>query len=169
MPLTSAQKTTLKAFIAADPVLSAIPNTPDGAFEIADRLALDASPDFWVYKTTLNEHDITGKASVDATTWSWSAYIPRSQGERDGWARMFNDTRSINPSLANVRQGLADIFSGTANNAPAQRTHLQAMSRRKASVVEKLFATGTGSTASPATMVFEGRLTYADVQEARNS
>jgi hypothetical protein len=169
MALTTSQKTTLKAFIAADPTLSAIPNTPDGAFDIADRLAANASPDFWVYKTSLGEHEITGTSSTDGTTWSWPAYIARTEGERSGWIRMFNTSLTINPSLPNVRQGLADIFSGTQNSAPAQRAHLTAMARRKASIVEKLFATGTGSTASPATMGFEGRLSYVDVQEARAS
>jgi hypothetical protein len=36
-------------------------------------------------------------------------------------------------------------------------------------VVEKLLATGTGSDGSPATMGFEGPISYQDVQAARAS
>ena len=164
--LTPAQEVALKAFVEADPVLSLIPQTLDGAFELALRLQDDAAPDFWVWKTALHEHDITGRTSADGTVWSWTAFIARSVGERDGWVRMFNSSLTINPSLPNVRQGLADIFSGSANNAPAQRTHLLTMARRKASKLEALFATGTGTTASPGTMVIEGSLGYNEVAQA---
>jgi hypothetical protein len=82
---------------------------------------------------------------------------------------MLNTSLTMNPSLANVRQGMADIFSGSTNSAPAQRAHLTAVSKRTATKAEKLFATGTGTDATPATMTFEGRLSYDDVQAARNS
>ena len=164
--LDTAQKATLKAFVEADPVLNLIPKTLDGAFELALRLQDATTPDFWVWKTSLHEHEITGQTSVDGTVWSWTAYIARTVGERDGWVRMFNTSLSINPSLPNVRQGIADIFSGSANSAPAQRTHLNTIARRKANKLEGLFATGTGSTASPGTMVIEGSLGYYEVYEA---
>ena len=81
---------------------------------------------------------------------------------------MFNTSLSINPSLLNVRQGIADIFSGNANNAPAQRAHLLAMARRKATRFEKLFATGTGTTASPGTANADATCNYQDIFQARN-
>lgn len=166
MPLTNAQLTTLKASILADPVLTALPNTSDGAFEIAEVYALVAAPDFWVWRTSVPQAEIVGAPSPDATTWSWTTYIGRSQGERDGWREMFTDTGSINFALSNVRQGFVDIFSGAGG--AAQRTHLLAIGRRKANRAEKLFATGIGSTISPATMVVEGSLTYQDILTARN-
>lgn len=165
MPLTNAQLSTLKADILADPALNAFPQTADGAFAIAALYSLNASPDFWVWRTSIPQFEIVSFLSPDATSWSWTTYIGRSQGERDGWREMFADTGTINFSLPNVRQGLQDIFSGTAG--AAQRTHLLAIGRRKARDVEKLFATGPGTTAAPATMSFEGTLTYLEVQNAR--
>jgi hypothetical protein len=169
MALTSAQKATLKAAITADPVLSALPNNTDGAFEIAAAFNAPATPAFFVWRSLVTEHEFTGTVSAEATSFSWPAYIARSEAERNGWGRMFNGTYSVNPSLPNVRQGIADIFSGSANSAPAQRAHLLAIAKRNATRAEKLFATGTRSTASPATMAFEGSLSYQDVDDARNA
>lgn len=168
MALTLDQLATLKADIAADPSLAAIPNTHDENQRIADAYNAAATPDFFAWRTTVREAEYTNQASIQGTTWSWPAFIARSVGEQNGWARMFAPG-SVNPSLANVRQGFADIFSGTQNNAPAQRTHLQNMSMRRATRAEKLFATGTGTTAAPAMLVFEGMVTYVDVDFARNS
>jgi hypothetical protein len=165
--LTPAQHILVKADILADPVLNAFPNNSDGAFDIAAVYNVTAVPDFWVWRTFVSQAECVGEASVDATNWSWTIYIGRSQGERDGWREMFADTGGINPSHANIRQGLADIFSGAGG--AAQRTHLLAIARRKATRIEKLLATGTGTTAVPATMGFEGPVGYADILTARNS
>jgi hypothetical protein len=166
--LSPEQQATLKAAILADATLNALPNNPDGAFEIARLLDAPSSPAFIVWRTSVSEHEITGKAGPTGTTWSWPAYIARSIQEQNGWARMLNTSLTMNPSLANVRQGMADIFSGSTNSAPAQRAHLTAVSKRTATKAEKIFASGTGTDATPATMTFEGRLSYDDVQAARN-
>lgn len=167
MILTAAQLLILKADILADPALAAQPATPDGAFAIAAAYSLVPTPDFWVWRTQISQSEIVGVTTPapDNTTWSWTIYIARSQAERDGWREMFADTGMINVSRPNVRQGLQDIFSGAGG--AAQRTHLLTIGRRKANRVEKLFATGTGSTAAPATMGVEGDLIYQDVLLAR--
>lgn len=174
MALTSAQLATLKAAIDADAELAAIPNNPDGAFAIALLLNATAAPDYWVWRSKVTQADYVSTTSLDGTTWSWTTYIQRSQGERDGWREMFADTGAVNPSNANVRAGFADVFSGAGG--ATQRTHLTSMSRRKATRGEKVFATPTvggsgqrGSSANPDTMGFEGSLTYNDVDAARNS
>ena len=169
MALTTQQLATIKADILADPVLSAQPANTDGDFEIARLYDLPASPDFWVYKTRLSKHEVTSEASVDGTTFAWTGtgFITRSQGERDAWRELWNSTLTVDPSQANVRQAFADIFSGATAPAPANRTHLSACARRKASRIEKLLASGTGTTGSPATMGFEGPISYRDIQLAR--
>jgi hypothetical protein len=141
---------------------TAIAATNDQA--IADAYNLAASPTFWVWKTRLAEDDIYQLPSVDATVWSWPAYILRSVEERAAWDRMFSVTGAVNPSLPNTRQGIADIFSGAGG--AAQRTHLLAMGRRTALRIEKLYATGTGSPGSPGVMAFEGAITYLDIAHA---
>ena len=164
--LTLLQSQTLKADILVDPVLVAHPQTPDGAFAIAAAYNLVAIPDFWVWRSAVPQFEIVGAASPDGTVWSWTSYISRSQGERDGWCEMFADTGGINASRPNVRQGLADIFSGPSG--AGQRAHLLAIGRRLSPRAEKLFATGLGTAASPATMTVEGSLTYQDVLTARS-
>ena len=168
MALTAAQQAALKADILADATLNAYPDNSDGAFAIAAAYSEPASPDFWVWRTAVTREDITDKASVDGTTWSWPSFIARSGGEQAGWSEILAGG-TVNASLPNVRQAFADIFSGGASSAPQQRAHLLAVARRLATRAEKLFATGTGSTGSPGTMTLEGNLSYQDVLEARRS
>ena len=164
--LTTTQLVALKADILADPAFTSIPNNEDGAVTIANAYNLPAALDFWVWRTRVSQEEIVGVTTPDNTVWSWTIYIGRSQGERDGWREMFADTGAINFSRLNVRQGLQDIFSGAGGLA--QRTHLLATGRRKSTRAEKLFAAGTGSTASPATLSVEGSLSYQDVLTARS-
>jgi hypothetical protein len=165
--LTPSQMATIKADILADQTLNAFPNNSDGAFAIAAIYNANASPNFWVWRTSVSQLEAVTAISVDGTTWSWTLFIGRSQAERDAWREMFADGGVVNPSLTNVRQGFADIFSGPSGTA--QLTHLSAIGRRLASRIEKLLATGTGSTGSPATMGFEGPISYQDIFAARNS
>lgn len=172
MSLTPAQKATLKNDILTDPVLSTIPNTPDGTFEIARLYNLTVAPDFWVWRSSVTKGEYVNETSVDGTTFNWTGagFITRLQGERDAWSQMFmNSLQAVNPSLPQVRAAFQDIFSGAIAPAPANRTHLATISRRLATKVEKLFAVGTGSTASPANMVIESPISPFDVQEARDS
>lgn len=161
MQLTTSQRAALKAFCEGDATLNGL--RLEGNYDgILTALAQLATPAFTVYPTAVHEHQITREVSGEGTSWSWPAYIARSQGERDGWARMFNGDFTINPSLPNVRQAFADIFSGSGNNAPAQRTHLAAVCKRAATVLEKLFATGAGSLASPATLGVDAQGAYIE-------
>ena len=174
MQLTTAQKQAFKADIiaAADAecvALEASPTNSDLAFAVAALYNLIASPDFWVWKTSLTKHAAISETSVDATTFSFPQLIARTVQEQFGWQELWNSTLTCNPSLPNVRQGFADVFSGAQAGPVAQRAHMLAMARRKASRVEKLLATGTGSTASPATMGAEGPLGFQDVLDAMQS
>ena len=163
--LSESQKQTLKAYILADPVLSTKVSGPGTDYAgITDALNALAVPDFWGWRTSVSHSEIVTATSGDGTTWSWPAFIARSQGERDGWRQIFADG-PINASLASVRQAFADIFSGSQNNAPAQRAHLLAIGRRKARVAEKLLASGTGSTASPATFVMDGSIHMTQIAD----
>lgn len=171
MQLTTAQKQALKADIiaASDPecqALEANPTNSDLAFAVKDLYNLTASPDYWVWKTSLTKHDAVSQTSVDSTTFSFTQLISRTVQEQFGWQELWNSTLSCNPSLPNVRQGFADVFSGAQAGPVAQRTHLLAMARRKASRVEKLLAIGAGTTASPSTMGYEGPLSFQDVLDA---
>lgn len=183
--LTAAQKTALKADIAANAntipagrpfagtAINAMPNSPDANFEIARWYSLlFPAVDFWVWRSSVSKGELVNSVSPDGTTFNWvgNGFITRSVGEQTAWKELFNGTNTVNPSLANVRQAFADIFSGTGN-AASNRTHLLAVARRKANNIEKLLATaiGTGTTASPALAGYEGSVTGTQVEDARNS
>src|SRR5688572_12266391 len=133
MPLTSAQLAVLKADIAADPALNALPNNSDGAFAIAAIYNQPAAPVFRVWKTNVPTKDCK-------IAMVWTEFIGRSVGERDAWQFMLSNG-TINPADANVRQGIADIFSGLSG--AATRANLLAISKRDATRIEKLLSTGT--------------------------
>lgn len=168
--LTPAQLATLKTNISADGALNALPNTPDAAVQISDAYNAAASPDFWVWRTRVHKSEYTNQTSVDGTTFSYvgTGFITRSVGERDAWREMFDSHGYINPALPQVRQAFTDIFSGGTAPAPANRTHLSTTSRRKATRLERVFATGTGSTGSPGVLVVEGEIGYEEIQAARS-
>lgn len=174
--LTTAQKATVKADIAANSDLNSQPAGSDGAFAIAALYNLPAAVDYWVWRSFVPDRDIYEVTTADATVWSWTIYVGRSQGERDAWRQMVNMAGGLNPSLANVRAGISDIFSGAGAGGAAQRTHILTIGRRKATRIEKLLATATaggagqrGSTANPDTLGVESPLSKDDMQDARES
>lgn len=159
MALTTAQLATLKAAITADSTLNAYPNTTDGAFDLArDKLNVLASPAFvvWQDKLTPTLYEaalIVGATQIDALT----------QGKRDELFMIGKNTRDCGD--VNVRAAIDDA-TGSQNTLKAA---LVAATKRNALVIEKILSTGTGTTASPATLGFSGSITYQDVQAARNS
>lgn len=157
--LTGPQLVTLKAHIDADPVIAAWPNNSDGNTEIAKALNLNASPSFTVWKTMVpivhvgrafNASELAGLTTVNLTRLQTLAQYLAG---------------GLNPSDANVRAFFDDIFSGAGGTNT--RASLLTLWKRLATRAEKLYATGTGSDAVPATLVVEGALTFKDVEEAR--
>ena len=153
--LTTEQQATLKAFVEADSTLNQIPKTYDGAFALADALKANAAPAFIVWRTSVSAEEIMSNGFV------WTAVDAMTAGKARIWDWM---TRygTINPSKLNVRQGMADAFGAGSAMAAGIMPHL----KRSANILEKLFATGTGSDASPGTMAVEGSLSYQEVHEA---
>jgi hypothetical protein len=125
---------------------------------IANAYNLDASPTFWVYKTSVPPAEYKGPNGL-----VWTEVDALAVGK----ARIFEWltgglTLAFNAADTGQRQGLMDAFgAGTTT-----RTNLITLARRPARRIEQLFATGTGSTGSPGIMTFEGRLTYLDVARA---
>lgn len=184
MTLSPAQLATLKADVAANTAtidlagvqvqIKDTVNTGDVNAEVAKWYNLTVSPAYWIWKSFVRDREIYEVTTDDATSWSWTTFIGRSQGERDAWRQMVNMAGGMNPSLASVRAGVADIFSGAGGLN--QRTHLLTLGRRLPTNVEKLFAVATvggvgnrGSTTNPDTMAFEGKLFGDDITAARNS
>lgn len=157
MELTAEQLAILKVDILADPVLSAWAATGRMAQEIADSYNLDASPVWYVWRTNVPSDQMydaifetNGGLQLDALTAS----------KRDSLFKLID--RDLNASIPAARANVDD-YCGSQQNFKAS---LQAVQKRAATRAEKLFSTGTGSLASPATMSFEGAISYQDVEAA---
>ena len=159
MALTPAQLTILRNDILADPALAEQPMNTDGAITIADAYNALATPAFIVWKTEVVRNEV-GKTFVA------SALAAITAGNNDKLANFAAWNDVVNPSRVDQRTFFNDIFSAAAG--ASTRAALDVLWRRSASRVEKLFATGAGTDATPATTTFEGRLSYQEVEQARN-
>lgn len=183
--MTSAQLATLKADILADGALNAFPNNSDGASAIAAVYNTIASPNFFVYRIDVPPQDIYDQVvwanltPTDApdTTTQWQNRSLSCQGKQFNLQILVQGQTRINASKANIRAGLQDALTNVPSGisgAPVSAGWVGVRDNalaRKATRVEKLFATGgNGSTAALAgTMGVEGVLTWQDVDTARNS
>ena len=160
MALTTAQKTTLKAYILGDATLNAQPNTNVGNSVVAAALNALASPEFVVWKTSVSLTDV-GKAFNGA---EWAGMTSTNHTRLQSVALYAS---VVDPSKADIRAMFDDIWSGAGG--ATTRTNLAAVWKRAALLIEKVFATGTGTTVSPATMGREGSITADEIEEARAS
>lgn len=159
--MNTQQKQTLKAFILADPVLSTFPMNSDGSYAIADLLNKPAEPAFIVWKTDVSIDEIM-RNGMD-----WARVDNLSVGKARIWDWL-GRLGVINAAKTNVRAGIDAAWVGTAADL-AVRAAIYTHCKRPATVLEKLFATGAGSDASPATMVIEGAISYQTIDAVRGS
>jgi hypothetical protein len=182
MMLTPEQNALLKAAIEADQMLNALPNNTDSAFEIAAQFNAEASPAFYVWKSNANIDEI-----YDAITWASLTpadapdatveYTNRAlscQARQINLQIMLQGKQTLNATKLKIRQGLTDALQGVPSGAggatlDAGWPPVKQALYRKATRVEALLATGTGTTGVPALMSFEGNLSYQDAYQARNS
>lgn len=162
MHLSVAQLQILKVDIAADPVLNALPNTPDGNHEIATAYNQIFAPAFIVWRTF-----VAITAIGDAMLQSDIANLTTGNLQRLQVIAQYAPN-GLNPSRSDRRAGFQDIFSvaGAVNT----RNALDALWRRSATRIERLFADtsgGNGTTATPAMLTVEGLLHDNDVLAAR--
>lgn len=161
MILTTAQLQAIKADIAASSDLNSNPNTDDGNFAIAKLYDVPAAPAFTVWKSMAKIGEI-GQGFDSGELGNRSA----ADSQRLQTIAVYR-AAGINPSIAGDRAFFDDIFS--AAGGVITRANLLALWKRSALRIEKLFATGTGSVAVPATLVVEGTVTSNDILNARNS
>ena len=159
MQLTSAQLTTLAAAINADAALATMRSNHDATL-ICNYYNVASSPAFIVWKTDVSADDIM-RNGMD-----WTRVDNLSVGKSRIWDWM-TKLGSFNAAKPNVRAGIDACWVGTAADL-AVRDQVYTHCKRTALKGEALFTTGTGSTASPATMAdgCEGFLTDVNVQNA---
>ena len=160
--LTTAQLQALGAYIAADPVLSAYPMNSDGAFEIAAALNQEATPAFVVWRSTVTTAEVGNAVNYVAV----EAMTDANRGRITTFYAM--NPEAFSPARADIRSYWSNTFSGAlGGQGQATRDALDALWRRNATIAEQVLASGTGTTASPATLGWEGSLNYSDVMAAR--
>lgn len=153
--MTTTQQATLKAFIENNTTLNALPRNTDGYYDMASLLNKEASPAFIVWKTSVPVDEIM-RNGMD-----WTRVDNLSVGKARIWDWM-TKLGSFNPSKVNVRAGIDAAWVGTAADL-AVRASVYTHCKRNATVFEKVFATGTGTDASPATMVLESPVGYQEL------
>lgn len=154
--LTSEQLAALQAAILANAAFAGW-NLATSAQEVASWYNQVASPAWVVWRTSVPSDELynaifesNGGLQLDALTAS----------KRDSLFKLID--RDLDASIAAARANVDDYCGSQANLKAA----LQASQKRNATYAERLFSGGTGSTASPATMTFEGALTYQQVEAA---
>lgn len=158
--LTSQQLATLKAYIDSVPAWAALPNNSDTASFIADELNKPTSPAWIVWRDAVQAVEI-GDAWIGTDIDGMSSLnMQRLQLLLASAAGGTFDMRRIDR-----RAGFENPFGANASNA--SRVAMRAAWKRAATVFEKLFATGTGSDASPGVTTLTGAVSYPDVFEAR--
>ena len=155
MPLTTEQKQTLKTFVNANAEWAAMPQNSDTAYFLAQELNKPFATTFIVWRTNVDPNEIM-RNGLD-----WTRVDNLTNGKARIWDWMTR-LNTLNPSKVNIRAGIDATWVGTAADL-AVRAVVYTHCKRKASVVEKLFATGTGTDASPATMGYEGPMPYQEI------
>ena len=185
MTLTAPQLATLKAAILADGTMSAKPMTSGGSLEIAGLLNAAASPAYYVWRSNTSASDI-----MDAITWAnltpadtadgTATFTNRAlvcQAKQMNLQILLQGRDSLATGKTSVRGGLSDALQNVPAGAGgavvdagwAGAGKVKASITRTASIIEKLFSTGNGTTATPSTMGYEGPVSSDDVQQARES
>jgi len=169
----------------AGAAINTLGNGPDENTAIAGWYNLTATPDFVVWRdlpmeTVLNLitfASMTPAGSVPTTPdLDVQVWIARSLACQGKQFNLQNLTlgRTVAPmKRANYRAAMQDCLTNIpagANGAAiaANWVGVRDAAKQLATNFEKLFATGTGSTASPADLVLEGAVSRADIQEARD-
>lgn len=110
---------------------------------------------FVVWKTSASTFDIMSNGFI------WTAVDGLTNGKARIWEWM-TGLGSINPSKANIRQGIRDCWG----NPSAQYTAILPHLKRLATRCERLYAAGTGTDATPGDLVFEGMIDNNDIVRA---
>jgi hypothetical protein len=151
MSLSPAQLATLKTAILADPELAVFYNIGnlDG---LAHALNVDAVPTFVVWREDYTVDQIASAIEVGVT--QLDALTASKRDSLLWWAQRGHDARK-----ATTQAAITDLC-GSQNTL---KNALLDGAKRNASVFEKIFATGTGSAASPGVTTVIGPIAYTEL------
>jgi len=161
MALTSQQLQTLKTDINANTASYPGAIAQRDGNTIAAFYNAAASPAFTVWKSMVSIN-LIGKSFDNAEL---AGLTTANQGRLQTLAMYL--AGGVDPSQATNRAFFDDIFSGAGGTNT--RAKLLTLWKRLSTRGEKLFASGTGSDAVPATLVVEGNLTGQNILDALDS
>ena len=176
--MTPAQLTTLGAYIAAQPDLNTYQLGLDQAYAIASLLNQPSTFVVWATTTSAaNMSDAIVWADLTPTdapdgTQVWLDRAMACQGKQFNLQILLASRDQISTGKANVRAGFQDALTNVPSGVggalvSAGWVTMKTVMQRNASRVESVFATGTGTTASPGALVWEGQIDPQTVQAAR--
>lgn len=195
MPLSNAQLAALKADIAANTNTVAyagaptqikdVPNSSDGNFAVAAWYNQAAAPAFIVWRDLPMEavHGLHVAANMtplgnppttpDLTVQVWIARCVTCQGKQLNYQGLTQGRSTAPMKKLGYRAALQDCLTSVpagTNGAllSAGWVEIRDAAKFSATNAEKLFATGTGTSGSPADLSFEGNVSASDVDSARN-
>jgi hypothetical protein len=179
--LTSAQLVTLKANIAAnvDSTFIALRNAGSTG-DMANWYNVASSFIVWSTYTAvadINDNIVWANLTpVDApdTTQLWMNRALLCQGKQFNLQIMLGGLNVVNSSKTNIRAGLQDALtnvpSGTAGAlVSAGWVPVKTVMQRAATRGEAVFATGTGTSTTPGSLVYDGMISNYDIINALNS
>ena len=151
--MTPAQTATLKAAIIADNNLATQKAAHDTQ-AIADYL--NTASAFIIWKTATSVDDIM-RNGID-----WTRVDNLSVGKARVWEWM-SRLGVLNCSKTNIRAGIDAVWVGTAADL-AVRAYIYSQCKRAATWFEQVFATGTGTDATPGFLVIEGSVSEFEIR-----
>lgn len=154
--LTSSDIATLKALVLADPTASVLAAEARDV-ELADWL--NQATSYIVWRSVLTPA-MARTAVVSGTSLGQLDNL--TSGKREALLYAFDGDLDV--SDVNVRTSLDDLC-GTQT---ALKASIQAAEKRAASRAEKALATGTGTTATPGALAWEGVISYSDASLIRS-
>lgn len=152
--LTAAQFTTVRAAVCAD-VATARPLLQAGDVPALKAWLNASSGTFTVWKSKVSIEEVGDNIVGTELAGLSSLNTTRLQ------AIIMLSPNGVNPSKGDRRAFFDDVFSGTGG--ALTRPKLLLLWKRIATRVERVFATGTGTDAVPATLTWEGALSDNDV------
>lgn len=173
--MTDQELILLKTALLADTdpeVISAV--SGGNATRLAELYNLPSSVVVW--KTSVPVSDIfdavvwanmTPAAAPDGTAL-WTNRNLQCQSKQLALQTILMGRESINGTKANLRTGLQDALTALPSKADgtsqaAGWVAVAAVLKRFANKTEAIFSTGTGTTATPGTLVWEGLVNYNDI------
>jgi hypothetical protein len=151
--LTDPQKATLKSYIQSVPVLNDL-YVIGNMGGLANALSVDHAPAFVVWRDALTPTLARQAIVSGAQLAQLDNLVP---GKRD--ALLYAVAENMDCRVEPIRAAV-DSLCGSQNELKAA---LIAAMKRSATVIEKVFATGTGTTLAPATMTYIGGIGYFDL------